>query len=378
MRKRNLSGKTRGQSRWWLVPTLATALLCSSALGAERVVICEEFTDNECGYCPYAGQALDWMMNDPNDQIVDGTFTLVQIHTNDTAYGIPQWSARTSFYGVTGTPTAVFDGAIWVVGTATNVQTQFNTYMNRYNQRRAVPTDVTITSTGTEVIGQTYTVTARICIEPDGVGKTMRIYMAQVLDRFGCSYCRYTFMQAATTQDVTLSPGGCAVVSRTFTFNSTSWNAKQNIKIIIWAQEPQSSGPQSNPADVYQAHTMHWPFPGPDCNVNGVPDADDIAEGTSEDCNDNGIPDECDIWYGGSPDANSNGIPDECEILTGDVNCDGSVNFGDINPFVLMMTSPYQWQQAYPDCFLLNGDCNLDGAVSFADINPFIALLSGD
>lgn len=32
-----------------------------------------------------------------------------------------------------------------------------------------------------------------------------------------------------------------------------------------------------------------------DCNGNGVPDAWDISEGTSQDCNGNGIPDECDI-----------------------------------------------------------------------------------
>ncbi len=33
---------------------------------------------------------------------------------------------------------------------------------------------------------------------------------------------------------------------------------------------------------------------GVDCNSNGVPDATDIADGTSLDCNTNGIPDECD------------------------------------------------------------------------------------
>ena len=32
-----------------------------------------------------------------------------------------------------------------------------------------------------------------------------------------------------------------------------------------------------------------------DCNGNGIDDATDIANGTSEDCNGNGIPDECDV-----------------------------------------------------------------------------------
>jgi hypothetical protein len=51
-----------------------------------------------------------------------------------------------------------------------------------------------------------------------------------------------------------------------------------------------------------------------DCNGNGVPDNQDIANGTSLDCNNNAIPDDCDLTAGTSHDCNSNGIPDECDI----------------------------------------------------------------
>ncbi|MDY7109093.1 MAG: C1 family peptidase, partial [Planctomycetota bacterium] len=54
-----------------------------------------------------------------------------------------------------------------------------------------------------------------------------------------------------------------------------------------------------------------------DCNGNGVPDEEDLANGTSQDCNENGIPDECDIADGTSEDCNGNGIPDECDIADG-------------------------------------------------------------
>ncbi len=122
------------------------------------------------------------------------------------------------------------------------------------------------------------------------------------------------------------------------------------------------------------------PGGGPnDCNSNQVPDECDIAAGTSQDCNANGVPDECDIANGTSQDANGNGIPDECDsqVLVGDMNCDGSVDFGDINPFVLAMTDLAAWQAAFPGCPVANGDINSDGAVDFADINPFVALLAG-
>jgi glucose/arabinose dehydrogenase/plastocyanin len=62
----------------------------------------------------------------------------------------------------------------------------------------------------------------------------------------------------------------------------------------------------------------------------------------------------------------------------GDLNCDGSVNFGDINPFVLYLSNNAAWQTAYPGCPLTNGDINGDGTYpSFGDINPFVALLTG-
>lgn len=64
-------------------------------------------------------------------------------------------------------------------------------------------------------------------------------------------------------------------------------------------------------------------------------------------------------------------------ILIGDVNCDGEVGFGDINPFVLLMTDAEAWQNTYPACPLANGDINEDGEVDFGDINPFVGLLTG-
>jgi hypothetical protein len=64
--------------------------------------------------------------------------------------------------------------------------------------------------------------------------------------------------------------------------------------------------------------------------------------------------------------------------LIGDMNCDGVVDFGDINPFVLALTDPTQYQQMYPDCYVMNADINQDGVVDYGDINPFVVCLSSD
>jgi hypothetical protein len=62
----------------------------------------------------------------------------------------------------------------------------------------------------------------------------------------------------------------------------------------------------------------------------------------------------------------------------GDLNCDGVVNFDDINPFVSALgADPLAWNLAHPRCHWLNADCNADSVVNFDDIDAFVALLSG-
>jgi hypothetical protein len=66
------------------------------------------------------------------------------------------------------------------------------------------------------------------------------------------------------------------------------------------------------------------------------------------------------------------------KAFPGDLNCDGAVNFDDINPFVSTLgADPLAWNLAHPGCHWLNADCNGDGVVNFDDIDAFVALLSG-
>lgn len=60
----------------------------------------------------------------------------------------------------------------------------------------------------------------------------------------------------------------------------------------------------------------------------------------------------------------------------GDTNCDGVVDFADIDPFVRALAGegPYLISR-WGDCNWYNADANGDGHVDFADINPFVGLL---
>ena len=62
--------------------------------------------------------------------------------------------------------------------------------------------------------------------------------------------------------------------------------------------------------------------------------------------------------------------------IPGDLNCDGVVNFEDINPFVLALIGQAAYEATFPDCDWHNADANGDGQVNFGDINPFVALLA--
>ncbi|MEW6251068.1 MAG: SBBP repeat-containing protein [Planctomycetota bacterium] len=80
---------------------------------------------------------------------------------------------------------------------------------------------------------------------------------------------------------------------------------------------------------------------------------------------------------GHAPDLTVWKLHDAGSLLIGDLNCDGIVNFDDINPFVLALSDPVGYAAAFPNCNINNGDVNGDGAVDFDDINPFVALLAG-
>ena len=128
----------------------------------------------------------------------------------------------------------------------------------------------------------------------------------------------------------------------------------------------------------------------PDCNANGIPDACDVDEldpdgngEVSADCNSNGTPDECEVPpIGAGPDCNVNGIPDICDtdcdadlmpddcelpacdgILTGDMDCSGGVDVGDMPEFIEYLLS------GTPSC---RADLNHDLLVDGRDVRCFV------
>ncbi len=102
-----------------------------------------------------------------------------------------------------------------------------------------------------------------------------------------------------------------------------------------------------------------------DCNSNGIPDSCDLTEGVSIDCNGNGIPDDCDVGSAASLDCNADGVPDECQI---DCNANGIPD----NCDVAFGTSADCDGDLVPDeC---NIDCNTNGVPDACDISATTSL----
>ncbi len=61
--------------------------------------------------------------------------------------------------------------------------------------------------------------------------------------------------------------------------------------------------------------------------------------------------------------------------IRGDVNCDGAVDFFDIDPFLALLFSPSAYESAYCGGSTCAGDVDCSGGVDFFDIDPFLACL---
>lgn len=62
--------------------------------------------------------------------------------------------------------------------------------------------------------------------------------------------------------------------------------------------------------------------------------------------------------------------------VTGDLNCDGSVDFADIDGFAAALIGNATYAEQYPWCAAYLADSNGDGQVDFNDIDGFVALLN--
>lgn len=106
-------------------------------------VIVEIGTGTWCYYCPGAALGADDLISNGKD------VAIIENHgpMGSDPFATTSSVARNTFYGLTGYPTAWFDGGNAVVG-GNHTSSMYSTYLSKYNQRIAVPSDFTMSMSG--------------------------------------------------------------------------------------------------------------------------------------------------------------------------------------------------------------------------------------
>ncbi|MCF8228485.1 MAG: T9SS type A sorting domain-containing protein [Bacteroidales bacterium] len=122
-------------------------LLFALSLHAQQVdreyVVVEIATGTWCQYCPGSAMGADDLIANGHD------VAIIEYHYGDD-YQNTYATSRISYYGVSGYPTAYFDGVLSVVG-GSQTQSMYPQYLPRYNQRIGIQSSFSI-----EVEGETY------------------------------------------------------------------------------------------------------------------------------------------------------------------------------------------------------------------------------
>jgi hypothetical protein len=184
---------------------------------------------------------------------------------------------------------------------------------------------------------------------------------------------------------------GCTIVGNTDS-GICDFGGLQVVNSVIWGNTPVQID-EGSPDITYSDIQGGWPGTG---NIDADPlfknpGAGDYRLGTGSPCIDAGDPSyqsvPLEVDYDGSLrvwDGNADGQAvvdmgayEWGSFGYGDLNCDGVVDFEDIDAFILALIDPAAYQAMYPACSRVLADADGDGDVDFDDINPFVALLSG-
>jgi len=131
-------------------------------------VVVEIGTGTWCVYCPGAAMGAD-------DLVENGHQVAVIENHNGDSHAYTGSNARNSYYGITGYPTAFFDGGNSVVG-GSNTSSMYGTYLPVYNTAIAVMSDFSLDLNYTHT-GPDYDVTIDIDEVGDYAGTNLAIHL---------------------------------------------------------------------------------------------------------------------------------------------------------------------------------------------------------
>lgn len=135
-----------------------------------NIVILEVGTGTWCQYCPGAAKGAHQLLTEGKNVAV------IENHNGD-IFANNYSNARNSFYGISGYPTAIFDGTTQEVGGAACPNgNMYSTYIGKYNTAIAVPSPVSICISGSNV-GNNYTLNVSVTKHSALTGNDLRLHV---------------------------------------------------------------------------------------------------------------------------------------------------------------------------------------------------------
>jgi len=223
-----------------LLTFFAMFLVCIAFSQAvqRNMVIMEIGTGTGCQYCPGAAMGA-------HDLLTSGANVAVIEYHNYNPSSDPFYNAaagtRCSYYGISGYPTAYFDGTVNYVG-GSNTTSMYPQYLPLYNQQYAVLSPLTIDIAGYNS-GNNYTITLTITKVAAISGTSLKAHL--VLTESGIAYSwqgqseindtERLMVPGATGTDISFAGGNTVVLTLTFT-KDPGW-VTNNCELIAFVQD---------------------------------------------------------------------------------------------------------------------------------------------
>lgn len=203
-----------------------------------NLVLVEIATGTGCPYCPGSAMGLSDLYN--NGDPVAG----IEYHSYNSGdpFNTPEAAARNAWYGVTGYPTAQFDGEYDEVVGGSNSSSMYSSYLPIVNTRIGMQSDFTVEIYGDNT-GNNYNITVRVTKVGTYSGTDLKVRFALTETDIPYSwqgqsmveYCERLMAPDENGTAVSFASGNTQDVNLTFTFDNT-W-VDYNCELIAWIQD---------------------------------------------------------------------------------------------------------------------------------------------
>ncbi len=222
---------------------LSLLVIAISALGLmaqvnRQLVLVEIGTGTGCPYCPGSAMGL-------HDLYINGDPVAgIEYHSYNSSdpFNTPEAAARTSWYGISGYPTAQFDGEYDEVVGGSNSSSSYGSYLPKVTARMAMQTNFTVEIYGQNT-GNLYDITVRVTKNGTYSGTNLKVRFALTETDIPYSwqgqsmveYCERLMAPDENGTSVSFTSGNVQDVPLSFTFDNT-W-VSSNCELIAWIQD---------------------------------------------------------------------------------------------------------------------------------------------